>query len=62
MNCSLSEHCKRINAKCHFFLENVDEGHVKISKCHTDDQCADYLTKGFVFEKFANNRKSNQGW
>ena len=40
----------------------MDEGHVKISKCSTDEQQADYLTKCLVFEKFEIKRKSNQGW
>ena len=55
MNHSLSEHSEHFNVKSHFFWEYVDEGHVKISKCSTEDHCAE---KGLVFEKFANNRKS----
>ena len=61
MNHSLSEPSKHLNARCHFFSEYVDEVHVKISKCSTEDQCADYLTKGLVVEEFVNNRKSIQG-
>ena len=62
MNHSLYECSMHLNVKWHFNWEYVDEGHVKISKCSTEDQHADYLTKGLVFEKFANNRKSNQAW
>ena len=62
MNHSLSELSKHLNIKWHFFWDYVDEGHVKISKCSTEDQCADYLTKGLVFKTFANNTKCNQGW
>ena len=51
-----------LNVKWDFFWEYVDEGQVKISKCSTDDQQADYLKFVLVFEKFGNNRISNQGW
>ena len=44
------------------FWEYVDEGHVKISKCSTDEQWVDYLIQGLVFKEFENNRKSYQGW
>ena len=57
MNHCLSKHSIHLNVKWHFFWENVDEGHVKISKCSTDEQRAGYLTKGLVFEKFKNNRE-----
>ena len=56
------EQSKHLNVKWHFFWEYVDDGHVKISKCSTDEQRADYFTRGLVFEKFDRNRKSNQGW
>ena len=36
-NRCLSEHLKHCNGKWHFFWEYVDEGHVKISKCRTDE-------------------------
>ena len=62
MNHCLSECSKSINIRCHFFWEYVHEGHVKISKCSTSEQQADYLTNGVGFEKFENNTKSNQGW
>ena len=62
MNHSLSECSKHLNVKWHCSWEYVDEGHVKISKWSTEDQCTDYLTKGLVVEKFVSNRKSNQGW
>ena len=52
MNHSLSEHSKHLNVKWYFFWEYLDEGHVIISKCSTEDQHADYLTRGLVFEKF----------
>ena len=38
MNHNLSEHSKHLNVKRHFFWEYVDEGHVKISKCSTEEQ------------------------
>ena len=37
-NHCLSEHSKLLNAEWHFFWEYVDEGHVKISRCSTDEQ------------------------
>ena len=37
-NHSLSEQSKHLYVKWHFFWEYVDEGHVKISECSTDDQ------------------------
>ena len=43
----LSEHSKYLNVKWHFFWEYVDEEHVKILKCSTDEQQADYLAKGW---------------
>ena len=49
MNHCLSEHSKHLNVKWYFFLECVDDGQVKISKCSTDEQQADYLTKRFGF-------------
>ena len=52
MNHCLSEHSKHLNVKWYFFLECVDDGQVKISKCSTDEQQADYLTKRLVSEKF----------
>ena len=62
MNNCLSEHSKHINVKCPFFWKYVDEGHAKTSKCSTEEQQADYVTKGLVFEEFVNHRKSDQGW
>ena len=50
MNHCLSEHSKLLNVKWHFFWEYVDEGHVENSKCSTDKQQADSLTKGLVLE------------
>ena len=38
MSHSLSECSKHLNVKWHFFWEYVDEGHVKISKCSTEEQ------------------------
>ena len=38
VNHCLPEHSKYLNVKWHFFWEYVDEGHVKISKCSTDEQ------------------------
>ena len=61
-NHCLSKQLKHLNVKWDFFWEYVDEGQVKISECSTDDQQADYLKFVLVFEKFGNNRISNQGW
>ena len=37
-NDSLSGHSNHLNVKWHIFWEYVDEGHVKISKCSTEEQ------------------------
>ena len=48
--------------KWHFFWEHVRDGTIVVVKVPTDDQCADYLTKGLVREIFERCRRLSQGW
>ena len=48
--------------KWHWFWDAVRNNKVKIEPIATNEQDADYLTKGLVQEPFESNRKSNQGW
>ena len=63
----LSERSKALNVKWHFFWEHVrckrnPTGTVLVSPIATDEQRADYLTKGLPAEKFEALRKLSQGW
>jgi hypothetical protein len=48
--------------KWHFFWEHVRDGTIVVVKVPTEDQCADYLTKGLVREIFERCRSLSQGW
>ena len=61
-NQKLSDRSKWLNVKLHFFWEHINNGFAIVSKIDTNNQRADYLTKGLTFEKFEYNRKQNQGW
>jgi hypothetical protein len=61
----LSPRSRHLNVKWHFFWEQVKEtktATVKISKINTEDQRADFLTKGLSKETFERMRALNQGW
>ena len=61
-NQRLSDWSKSLNTKYHFFWEWINGGMASMVKCSTDEQQADYMTKGLVPEKFEANRKTSQGW
>ena len=50
------------NVKWHFFWDEIRSGRIQIVKVPTQEQCADYLTKGLVREVFERCRAFNQGW
>ena len=47
--------------KWHFFWEHVRSGTIQVVKVPTEDQCADYLTKGLVREIFERCHLLSQG-
>ena len=53
---------KHYNIKWHFFWDEVAKGNIEIVRVPTQDQCADYLTKGLVRDVFERCRALNQGW
>ena len=61
-NHQLSNRSKSLNTKYHFFWEWINGGMASVVKCSTDEQQADYMTKGLVPERFEANRKKSQGW
>ena len=61
-NQKLSDCSKWLNVKLHFFWEYINKGFAKVTKIDTNNQCANYFTKGLSFEKFEGNHKQNQGW
>ena len=61
-NQRLSDRSKFLNTKWHHFWEAVNDKRVVVSRIESENQRADYLTKGLVVEKFEHNRKLNQGW
>ena len=61
-NQRLSDQSKSLNTKYHFFWEWINGGMASMVKCSTDEQQANYMTKGLVAEKFESNRKKSQGW
>jgi hypothetical protein len=58
----ISARTKYFAVKYHWFHSLHEEGEFAIEKCSTDDQRADYLTKGLVRFSFERNRFSIQGW
>ena len=48
--------------KWHFFWEHVNSGLIVIKKVETENQGADYLTKGLPKDSYERNRKLIQGW
>jgi hypothetical protein len=61
-NHRITSRTKYYNVKYHWFHSLFDEGVFTIEKCSTEDQSADYLTKGLVRFNFERNRKRLQGW
>ena len=61
-NQKLSDCLKWLNVKLHFFWEYINKGFAKVSKIDTNNQHADYFSKGLSFNKFESNHNQNQGW
>ena len=67
-NQRLSPRSRYFNSKLHFFWSYVydpernPQGWLTIVKCPTEEQNADYLTKGLARFPFEANRKRVQGW
>ena len=61
-NQRLSDGSISLNTKYYFFWEWINDGMASMVKCSTDEQQADYMTKGLIPEKFEANRKKTQGW
>jgi hypothetical protein len=61
-NQQLSPRSRHLNVKWHWFWEHVKSESITVSKINTEDQRADYLTKGLTREVFERIRKLNQGW
>ena len=58
----ITSRTKYYATKWHFFWEKVKRGIVKVVKVPSDEQCADYFTKGLVRDLFEKCRKHVQGW
>ncbi len=46
------EHTKHIGVHYHFIQQTVEEGHIKLQYCPTNDMIADVLTKLLAHQKF----------
>ena len=53
---------KHYNIKWHHFWDHVRNGNIQVVRVPTQEQCADYFTKGLVREVFERCRAMNQGW
>jgi hypothetical protein len=62
LNHRLNHNTRYFNSKYHHFWEHVDSGEIKIQKIDTQEQRADYLTKGLTREAFERIRRFVQGW
>ena len=61
-NCKVTSRTKYFNVKWHHFWQFVQDETLKIKKISTEDQRADYLTKGLPAQPYEKHRKSTQGW
>ena len=61
-NCRVTSRTKYFNVKYHHFWQFVKDETFKILRIKSEDQKADYLTKGLAVVLFEKNRKSSQGW
>ena len=61
-NCRVTSRTKYFNVKWHHFWQFVQDKTLKIEKISTEDQRADYLTKGLPAQPYEKHRKSTQGW
>jgi len=53
---------KHLNCKLHHFRSYVESKRIKISKIHTTEQLADYLTKAVPVDILRKLRKVVLGW
>jgi hypothetical protein len=58
----ISPRTKYFSVKYHWFHSLYDDGVFGIGQCTTNNQDADYLTKGLMKILFQGNRKRRQGW
>ena len=61
-NCRVTSRTKYFNVKWHHFWQFVHNKTFKIERINTEDQRADYLTKGLPAQAHEKHRKSAQGW
>ena len=61
-NQRITNRTKNFQVKWHFFCCYVRNGTVTVVKVNTEEQWADYLTKGLSRETFERVRKLVQGW
>ena len=61
-NCRVTSRTKYFNVKWHHFWQFVHDKTLKVEKISTEDQRADYLTKGLPAQPYEKHRKSTQGW
>ncbi|KAI2513070.1 hypothetical protein MHU86_1362 [Fragilaria crotonensis] len=62
VNQRITNRTKYFQVKWHFFWQHVRDGTVAIVKVDTQEQWADFLTKGLNRESFERVRKLVQGW
>lgn len=58
----LTSRTKYFHVKWHFFWDKVKQQIVRPMRVDTNEQKADYLTKGLTRQKFEHGRHLNQGW
>ena len=58
----ITNRTKYFQVKWHFFWSHVRDGTIQIVKVDTQEQWADFLTKGLSRESFERVRKLVQGW
>ena len=61
-NQRITNRTKYFQVKWHHFWEHVKKGWIVVKKINTEDQQADFLTKGLSRDLFERNRRSVQGW
>jgi hypothetical protein len=58
----LSPRSRHLNVKWHFFWQEIKNSRATVTKINTEDQRADFLTKGLTKDIFERIRALNQGW
>ena len=64
VNQKVTSRTKHYLVKYHFFWDHVNDlkNNIKVVKVPTNEQRADYLTKGLTRDVFESCRRQNQGW